>query len=166
MHQGSKDSRAGFTLVEVVLSTLIVSLMLVGALTAVGASAAGRQVIADRSRGAMLAQELAEEIISCHYADPDDPNHFGPEADEAGRADFDDVDDFREWSASPPVGPDGQARPYLDGWTRSVRVARVGTLSDSAQVSASDQGMRQIVVTVTRRDKPVAQVTVWRGDGH
>ena len=50
------------------------------------------------------AQELMEEIKSKDFEDPDQTPVFGKEPGETGRSDFDDVDDFADYTEDPPPG--------------------------------------------------------------
>ncbi|MBN1513961.1 MAG: type II secretion system protein, partial [Phycisphaerae bacterium] len=125
-HAGFTRPRRGMTLVEVAISTVVVGVMLCAALTTVGSSATARRVIADRTRGAMLADGLVTEIAGRAYREPTtSPILFGPESGEStggNRSEFDDVDDFHNWSASPPSRADGTPVPGFTGWTRNAVV--------------------------------------------
>ena len=72
-HTGfARPRRAGFTLVEAAISTVLVSGLLVAALNTVGATKLGQQNTAERGHGYLLAQELMSEIMRQDYADPED----------------------------------------------------------------------------------------------
>ena len=118
--------RRGFTLVEAAVSVLIVGLMLTAALYALGGVGKARAVGLGQGRGMLLAQDLLNEVLRAAYTDPQSPGGWGPEAEEntATRADFDDVDDYLGWSASPPQAKDGTALAGYDGWQRSVAVSQ------------------------------------------
>ncbi|MDH3583129.1 MAG: hypothetical protein OER86_02825, partial [Phycisphaerae bacterium] len=83
----------------------------------------------------------------------------------ATRVDFDDVDDYRNWSASPPQAQDGTAITHLAGWTRACTVQKVDPANLAAQGDvAADMGARQITVTVTRPDGRTTTLTALRVD--
>ena len=153
----------GFTLVEAVLSLVIVSVMLVAALGAVGASRLSQQRTSQYSRGQLLAESLMAEILPQDYQDPNDTPVFGTESGESNttRADFDDVDDYDSWSSSPPVQKDGTQIAGLSGWQRSVTVDWVDP-ADITQVKASESNAKQINVTVSCDNKQVASLTAIR----
>lgn len=142
--------RWGFTLVEAAVCFLIVGLMLVAALNTVGASRRTQYVTSSRSRGELLAEGLMAEILHQAYEEPPpDPPVFGVDAGEgaASRANWDDVDDYHGWSASPPQNKDGTVMADLAGWTRSVEVVWVNP-DDLKQASAVPTGVKRITVTV------------------
>jgi MSHA pilin protein MshD len=154
---------AAFTLVEVMMSVIVVGVMFVAALNTVGSARIGEYKIAERNRGLFLAQDLMAEILQQAYDDPDDPVAFGTESGEgtSNRADFDDVDDYHGWSKSAPERRDGSAIPDLDGWGRSVAVVWVNP-ADLSQTVGSDQGAKRMTVTVTHNGLPVASMFALR----
>ncbi len=155
--------RRGFTLVETVVSTLLVGVVVVAALNTVSASMVGRQKMGDRGHAQLLAQDLMVEILQQAYEEPDDTPIFGRESSENGgsREEYDDVDDYHGWSSSPPEYKDGTEIPNLDGWSRSVSVARVDPHDLPGNVG-SDTGVKRIVVTVTRHDATLATLVAVR----
>lgn len=147
-----RDSRA-FTLVEAVISTIIVAVMLVAALSAVGASRVIQYKVSLHNRGRLLAESLLAEIVQQAYEDPNDPVVFGPETGEqtTNREDFDDVDDYDNWSESPLEDKDGNEIPQSDDWQWTVAVDWVDPL-DPTQVQASETGAKRITVTTKRNN--------------
>lgn len=152
-----RPRRRGFSIVEAVIATVIVAIMLVAALSTVGASRSIQRQTYLADRGRMLAQQLLAEIVQRRYQDPNEPVLFGPEANEStvARTDFDDVDDYDGWSASPPEGPDGTARADASGWTRTVTVQWVDPL-DPAQVKSAESSAKRIKVVALHGGIPQA----------
>ena len=147
----------GFSLAEAVVSILIVGGLLVAALNTLGAARIGRYKLSEQNRGPLLAQALMSEILQQPYQDAQDPGGFGLEDGEgsAGRTDFDDIDDYDGWTASPPLNKDGSAIPGLEGYQRSVQVVW-GDPDDLAQTSANPTGIKRINVTVQRDGRVIA----------
>src|SRR3954466_4194450 len=100
---------SGLTLIEVIASTIIVSMMAVAALNALAAATKSANSIGNRAIAAGLADELMSEILMQAYSDPDSSPVFGHESGESTtvRSAFDDVDDYNAWNASPPQYRDG-----------------------------------------------------------
>lgn len=147
----SRRSRsAGLSLVEAMISMVIVAVMLVMALNTIGSLARSWQAQSTQCRAPALAQQLMTEIIQGCYQEPYDSPIFGLEAPETSlvRADYDDVDDYNGWSASPPQLKDGTAMANLSGWTRSAAVQYVDPDNVSTP-SGTNQGLKRITVTVT-----------------
>lgn len=141
------------TLVEAVISMVIVAVMLVAALSTVAAARMTQARMADRARAQLLAQALMAEILQAYYVDPDVPSSFlGPGASEAAtgnRSLFNDVDDWTGWSACPPQNKDGTEIPDLTGWCRSV-VVEWANPADLTKPKLTDSGIKRITVSVTR----------------
>lgn len=160
------NRQAGFTLVEAVMSILIVGLMLVAALNTVGASKVAQARNAEQTIGPMLAQDLMAEILTQAYQEPDTTPAFGRESGEYSysRSAYDDVDDYHGWSASPPKGKDNVALPDLAGWKREVSVVWVNSaLPDVHSVTAT--GLKRITVTIKYQGRTVAKLTALRSNG-
>ena len=116
-----RNTRA-FTLIEAAVSVFIVGVMIVAALSTVGATRLGEYKVAESCRGWLLAQALMAEILQQPYEEPDDPVVFGLESGESigDRLTFDDVDDYDGWTETPPQYKDGTTVPDCDGWSRTV----------------------------------------------
>jgi hypothetical protein len=110
-----------------------------------------------------LAVDLMTEITDKHYSDPDQSPVFGCESGEAasGRSGFDDVDDYDGLSESPPRDRANNAMTNLSGWSRQVEVAWVSPTNPTNR-SVSETGVKVVIVTVTRSQKRLAQLTALR----
>jgi type II secretory pathway pseudopilin PulG len=155
----------GLTLIEVIASTLIVSLMAVAALNALGAATKSANSIGNRAIAAGLADELMSEILMQSYSDPDGSPVFGHESGESStvRSAFDDVDDYDGWNASPPQYRDGTVIPDRTNWRQRVAVTYV-VPTNPTQTSATDQGAKRIRVSIEYQGVTVADQYAVRTD--
>lgn len=155
--------RRGFSLVEVVVATLIVGVMMVAAMNTLGAFIRGQQRMAQQSRGWLLAQQLASEVLEQSYEEQIDAPTFGRESGEAfdRRTDYDDVDDYHGWDASPPQERDGTGMSELAQWRRTVSVDLVDVNNPDTTV-VTDQGLKRIIIEVFSGDEGMARLVVLR----
>ncbi len=153
-----------FSLAETAMCVLLVGGVLVVALNTVGDATVGRQKMGDHGRGQLLAQDLMTEILQKAYEEPDETPAFGPEASEGtvSRTDFDDVDDYDAWDASPPQEKDGTPMTSLTGWRRSVTVDFVYPSNLNTKTGSTDEGIKRITVDVTFNGVPMASVVAIR----
>src|SRR4051794_6834828 len=98
----SRRRPAGFTLVEALMSVVIVSTVLVAALGTVGAIGRTRQAQVERAAAAQWANQVMAEILQCYYQEPSGAGPLGPDTGENSRAQFDDVDDWDKWDSTAP----------------------------------------------------------------
>ncbi|HYE03080.1 MAG TPA: prepilin-type N-terminal cleavage/methylation domain-containing protein [Phycisphaerales bacterium] len=148
LHHGPRRRPdAGFSLIEAVLATVIVSVMLTAALRTVGSAVTARHNQLQLRLSESLGRDLLAEIMAMRFLEPCAVPLFGPEAGEA-RATFDDVDDYNGFSELGPRRKSGVAIPGTFGWRRAVAVARV-TTADPRSTSVTDTGLKRITVTVT-----------------
>jgi len=147
-------------MIEVVVATLLSGVVVVGALNVMGGAIKTRSVIATYSQGPMLANELLAEVMSQSYEDPEAPGTgelvgYGREPGETTRDTFDDVDDYFNYSESPPLDSSGQAMNEYAGWTHTVNWNF--TKRDTGAFSITDSGLKFIVVQVTAPDGTLTQ---------
>jgi len=157
--------RSAFTLVEAVVCTAIVGLLLVAALSTAAAARTTEYRMATRERGLLLAQELLAEMLTRPYSDPEEGTAgFGAEAGESDgtRRLFDDFDDYRNWSASPPQTRDGVALTDLTGWKRQVQVRRLNPAT--LNTALGESGLKSCTVSVWRDGALVAELSAIRAE--
>ena len=158
-YTSSKSLKTGLTLVEAVLSVMIVSVLMVSALQVMGSTVRTSLVQKDRSPAMALAQALMSEILQKKFNDPDGSSITGPEDGET-RATFDDIDDYNGYSEAPPrdAGDALIMAPVTvdeSPWKRSVAVTYINN-TDLSDESANT-GLLKIAVTVT---SPLGQRTI------
>ena len=83
-----RPTRPALSMVEVMISTVIVGVLIAAALNTVGASKRGQLSNANHRIGQLLAQELMSEILPQMYEEPDMTPLFGPEAPEGKEANW------------------------------------------------------------------------------
>jgi Tfp pilus assembly protein PilV len=156
-----KNHNHGITLAETVISMLLISFVLVSTLSIVGPMARSTTVHADRLVASNLANEMAEEIATKLFIDPNaaDPDALGADADDgsANRIDFDDIDDYQNWSSSPPSLSAGSPITSLSNWTRSVTIEHA-VLAEPSTASATNTGLKRVTITVTKNGVKLAQI--------
>ena len=137
---------------------MLVGILLVASMNCVATLIRGRLVVADSGIAAQLLHQLMSEIIEQDYYEPVDPPVFGRESSESGgnRTNWDDVDDYHLWTASPPQDRNGSPLPNLADWRRDVVVEWVDP-SDPSVVVGSDQGVKRVTVTIRHNGAIVAQ---------
>jgi len=160
-----RPAAGGMSLVELVIASLIVSLMLVAALNTLGSSARASVICAERCVGANLARQLLAEVVQAPYRDPSGgEDRFGPERDErVARRDWDDVDDYRHWRASPPERKDGTPLVTAAGWAREAHVDYV-LPEDPTRTTGSETGLKRITVTAVSPGGKRITVSALRSD--
>lgn len=157
-----RTRRPAFTLVESVVTMSIVSLLLVAAMQTVGMSARIRLSQVTDARGPALANLLMSEILQRWYRDPDGAPVFGAEANEsAGRAVWDDVDDYNGFTEKSLKSKSGSAIPDAGAYTWVASVV-YASLSDSRIASGVDTGLLRVVVIVIGPSGRVYSLTALR----
>jgi MSHA pilin protein MshD len=146
----TKRTSVGFTLIEVIIFIVVVSVGLVGILlisNTVVKSSADPMV---RKQAIAIAESIMEEVTQKEFSDPD-----GVQGAETTRATMDDVDDFNGktqtlFNSSSGTGGWPAA---LDGYQVAIAVA-----SDTTVVGSVATPAKQITVTVSRGGESITLV--------
>ena len=159
------DTRRGFSYAEVMVSLLIVSTVLLASMRTLDESHRSQDANQERQVGDLLVQDLLSEILLQAYCEPSETPTFGPEVSEntGTRANFDDVDDYHNWSRSPPESKSGVALSGYDGWSREVSVQWVDPDNLNNPIG-SEGGVKRITVTAIRNGRVVASASAIRAE--
>ncbi|MGH7243449.1 MAG: hypothetical protein ACREJD_08545 [Phycisphaerales bacterium] len=159
----SRFARSGITLIECAGASIILGLMITAGLRAAAGAGAAQALSARALTGSLLAEGLMNEVTSLAYAEPSGAATMGLDAGEvaSNKSTFDDVDDFDNWTESPPKAPDNVAIANMTKWSRSVRVYRAATGSPQSN-SATETGLKRIEITVSYSGKVVCKLKALR----
>ncbi len=159
--------RRGNTLIEVTVATVLVGVVLVAALETLGSSVRSQRKSADVAEAWALAERYAAEIMAKPYEDPQGNVVFGRESNDgtvSKRDDLDDVDDYDNWTESPPKTSVGANLPRYTGWSVGVTVTRCASAPSGSTIgdAFTDQGIKRVQVRVTDAAGFVAELETMR----
>ena len=135
------------------MSTFLVGMVLVTATTTAGTSMRMQTKSSKRAKASYLAYALIGEMLELSYMQPGQTSSaIGLEAGESptSRANYNDVDDYDDWTDAPPQNKDGSVMPDLANWSRQVVVEWVSptTLTQASPGASSETGMKRLTVIV------------------
>jgi len=150
-----KNSK-GFTLVEILISVVILAMAIVPFIGVFTSGIKGGGVAQKIVIGNNLVQDLMEEIRSKKFDEdpgsPTSPGQLGPEQQESRDNtppnNFDDVDDYNGYSDSPPEEVDGTVMAEYSEYSRSAIVEYV-TEDDFNIIASEITDFKRITVTLT-----------------
>ena len=151
----------GFTLIEVLIAILILSVGIFMLLTMFTTGLDGVFANQKRTQATNLAQDLMDEIMGKEFRDPNQPPGWGIESGETQgvRTTYDDVDDYSAWkNYNPPEDIGGNALNLYADFTRSVSVFFVDASLTGASES-SNYSIKEIIVSVAHSD--IATVSLY-----
>jgi hypothetical protein len=159
-------SHRGLSQVEVVVSTVIVSVLMVTSLSTIAASRRSQMTESNEVCGLAIAEAMMVEIAQLAMRDPACDCGFGAESGEAGanRLGFDDVDDYHNLVDSPPKSRNGIALSGYSGLSRKVSIDRV-TTGNWNTTTATYAGVYRITVSVLRGTAEVSRIVGYRSAG-
>ncbi len=153
------SSRHGFTLIETALATVIIGVGVLAMISAQQAFHQKNQWSTQTSTAQRLGNEIREMTLNLPRFDPvTGTDHWGPEDNEEGLADFDDLDDFdgdegegTVFSASIGNGPINARReviPNMEGWSQTIRVFNVDPFDTTDAVDDFGSAFMKVEVIV------------------
>ena len=132
-------SRAGLTLVELVISLVVIGIVLSGSFLALRQTLLSSADPMLQQQAVAVAEAILEESLGKAYRDPDDGNVCP--APEAARPLFDNVCDFQGYDETGVTTQEGVAVAGLETYRVRVAVdpaATLGSLSGSGQILRVD----------------------------
>ena len=146
----------GITLIETIVSVLIVAGLFVAAISTLGAARSAESRTAERLHAQALAEDLLSEVLARPYHHPASPALAAADAsDDSDRLGYQSVNDYHRWRSAPPTMPDGTAMAGYEGFSRDVEVAWVDPAT--LEAATSDTGVKRITVRVHRGDLLLAE---------
>ena len=120
----NQTSTRGFTLIEVLIATILVGLSIAALVAANGSFTMANGAGADLSTAEFLVEQIRELTTLLPVVDPQSgTTTFGPE--EATLAGYDDLDDFNGATFSPPIKANKATLPAFDAFSQEVTVQNV-----------------------------------------
>ena len=165
----SSRTAAGFTLIEMVLAIVIISVGLAGVLLAFDTSVKASADPLIHKQMLAAAEEMMEEILLKPFAPPESgfdqtnlawPVNCGTAA--AARSAFDDVSDYRNYATTGICDIDGAAVAGLGAYSLKVIVDPAASLGSAANGGVLDSGkVKKVTVTVTHGTETIS-LNGWR----
>jgi MSHA pilin protein MshD len=170
----------GITLIEMIVTMVILAVALTGVTVALSGGIGRSADVLTGTRTVALAQSYLDEILGKGFDEASnprgippcrnnctDPDGFGPDGGENGRADFDDVDDYigldEGWQTAEPLR-DAEGNPRTGYESFRVRVSvryldlSPGGAEESLGATPADlddaRDAKLITVTVSHPDNP------------
>jgi MSHA pilin protein MshD len=182
--RSSRVRGGGFTLIEMVVTIVILAISLIGVATMVSLGNSNSANTLLETRAMALGASYLDEIMGrrfdersaasgfnpCHGLDPMEPERcslaLGPDAGENSRDRYDDVDDYDGLEEGDGVGPlkdaEGNAREGYENFHVAVSVLYAG---DDAVLALDETDAKLITVTITTRDQNEGwQFSVYRAN--
>ena len=160
MISARRQHAGGFTLLESLLAATILAMAITAITAPFTAGAQNNHVQARRVLAVSLAQEMLEEILAKPFADPDGASSPGPESAEADRSQFDNIDDYHDYTESNGAIADAHGAladgPAAEGLSRSVSTTYVFV---TGQDTGEAPTFIRVIVEMSYRDQPILTLT-------
>jgi type II secretory pathway pseudopilin PulG len=154
----SKITRSGFSLIEVLIATLLVGLAIVSLLAANSAFTKANGAGTDLSTAEFLIEQIRELTALLSVVDPQSGTAtFGPE--EAGLAGYDDLDDFNGADFSPPISANKTVLNAFAGFSQQITVENVSSSNFEQVVAHHSSPFVRITVKVFLNSREISSAS-------
>ena len=151
----ARRSRAGFTLIDTAMATILVGVGVASLMSAIAASTRVNNEAKRLTTASFLLQEVREMTADLPFEDPDEDEIWGPE--EVAPANYDDLIDYLQIEFSPPVAADGTVLNQLTRWSQSIRVISVDENNVRIATAPGSTGMVRLEATISLNGVTVAE---------
>lgn len=145
--------QAGVTFVELIITILVIGIAVTGILQVMTINTGTSADPMIRHQAIAIAEAYLDEILAKEFTDPGGPA-------EAGRADYDDINDYAVINNAPVQDQNGNPIGGLNGYTVTVSVTGEALGPPGAQVDAANAS--RVTVTVNTPDKHSVAVSGYR----
>ena len=153
------DNR-GFSLIEVLISIILVGFAIVALLTANSAFTIANGAGADLSTAEFLVEQIRELTALLPVIDPETgTGAFGPETGEANVANYDDLDDFDGAVFSPPIGANRAAMNDFAAFSQQVTVQNLNPANFEQVVGDHSSNFVGVTVRVLLNSKEITSAS-------
>lgn len=146
----SRSRRRGFTLLEVMIATVIIAIGVAGMMIATQGNTRVNAAGNDLTQATYLLEEIREWSMKLPFADP---NNHAPGADNPPN----DVGDFLNVTFTPPRDACGQQIAGMPGWSQAVTAQWKNPASLQTNVATGSSDVVRVTVKVTHNGR--AQLT-------
>jgi len=150
----------GFTLLEALIASAILSMAIIGITVPFASGAATEADDARRTLANSLAQELMEEILTKAYDDTTTPKGVGHEPAETSRSMYDSVNDYDNWNEYEGQIKDLSGRVIDDPAAEALsRHAHVSYVRVGGQAGADPICFARVQVEIRYHNKTLLTLT-------
>ncbi len=150
--------QAGFTLVEVLIATILVGLSVSALLTANGTFSMVNGVGADMTTAEFLMEQVRERTTTLSVLDPQSTtNTFGLEESDIVNAD--DIDDYDGQAFSPPIDAAGNTLTEFSAFTQRITVENVSKNDLALVVGDHSSDFVRISVVVAQNNQDITNAS-------
>jgi prepilin-type N-terminal cleavage/methylation domain-containing protein len=153
-----QTSRRGFSLIEVLISIILVGLSITALVVASNSFTMANGAGADLSTAEFLIEQIRELTAMLAVIDPQSGTAvFGPE--EIGVANYDDVDDLNGATYSPPIGSDRTVLNDLAGFSQHIVVQNVSQSNFNTVDTTHSSKFVRITVTILLNNRQISSAS-------
>lgn len=147
--------KSSFTLIELIVTVAVAGIAVLALVMVFQESLKSMERDRSLQSACLLSEDLMNEIRSKEYEDP-----LTPPAGETNRVKFDSVDDYTNWSESPPRTIEGIPLTNFSGFTWRAVVENVPATNFNSPAVTNDTYFKRITVVVSNSVITISNMSV------
>jgi prepilin-type N-terminal cleavage/methylation domain-containing protein len=149
--------RKAFTLIEVLAAIILIAIAIASLVASnrffSRTTGAGAQI----STAEFLIEQIKELTLPLDVVDPNtETDYFGPEPDETGLADYDDLDDFYNSSFCPPIDAHRVSLTDFSAYSQQITVQNIHPSDFEQTVANHGSNFVRVTVTILMNSEQIA----------
>lgn len=161
MKRSENKNKSAFTLIEALIATVLIGVAIAALITSNVAHTQANAHGMYTSTAEFLIEEVRAMTLPMAFVEPDEiADTFGPDDNEDGVGDFDDIDDFDGFTFNPPVDVNGNSLSDFSEYSQVVTVESVDPGDLTSVVEDFDSSIVRISVRIAMNGKEVGS-TSW-----
>ncbi len=147
----------GFTLIEIIVTLVVIAIAATALLSVYTSMVRGSADPMIQQQATTIAEAYLEEISLRAFNDPQG-GETGADEGESGRAEYDDVKDYRDLASGPPADQYGVLIPALSAYTVTL------SITDSALNTVPSNAALRIEVSVDHAAIDAIMIVAYRAN--
>ena len=154
--------KQAFSLIEVAVAIIIISLGVVALLSAMYAGTRNNDMGQKLTHATFLAQEIREWTLKLPFSDPDEGDQGNPPGPDGSdpQVFVDDLDDLMGVTYGPPRNGQGSAIADMAGWSQTISITWRDPTDIATTVTAGSTDMVMVQVDIARQGQTLLR-TSW-----
>ena len=155
----NKKNKKAFTLIEVLIALLLVSVAIISIVSANLSSTKINAAGADLTTAEFLIEQITQLTMMLPAVDPNSgTSNFGPESGET-LAIYDDIDDFNSVTFNPPIASDRSTLTAFNNFSQQITIENVSASNYETTVGNHLSDFYRITVTILQGSEEINSVS-------
>ncbi len=154
------NTQKGFTLIEVIIATILIGVAVSALLVASASSTTVNSAGTDLSTAEFLVEQIRELTTMKKVIDPEPTfRTWGPEADEANISMYNDLDDYNGLTFNPPIDAGLNTLNDFAAFSQTIQVVNINPNNFTQTEGPLGSDFVRVTVTIQKNGKEICSAS-------